>query len=178
MIDHPQSVQALQGANPLEAKESQGEQSIEGPDHLLKFKQAVTQPLHTPMPKLSESSLQQAIEKGRQKPQKGREENMVTSNTSCSPRIQNKMKKCKSSIKLAQKVLARKWAILDVDKELEELTLQQYINIYIKTLPQPAIMAVKKLTEVANMKNKKKREASKNNALLTPTLTSPRKSLQ
>jgi hypothetical protein len=88
------------------------------------------------------------------------------------------MKKCKSSIKLAQKVLARKWAILDVDKELEELTLQQYINIYIKTLSQPAIMAVKKLTEVANMKNKKKREASKNNALLTPTLTSPRKSLQ
>jgi hypothetical protein len=62
---------------------------------------------------------------------------------------------------LAQEALAKKWEILDVEKEIEELILQQYIDIYKKPLSQPAIMTMKKLTAVAEMKKKKKREATK-----------------
>jgi hypothetical protein len=61
---------------------------------------------------------------------------------------------------LAQEVLAKKWEILDVEKEMEKPTLQQYIDIYKKPLSQPAIMAIKKLTEVAEMKKKKKIRSS------------------
>jgi hypothetical protein len=76
--------------------------------------------------------------------------------TRCSPRIQSKIKK--PAIKLAQEVLAKKWGILNVEKEIEGLSLQQYLNIYKKPLSQPAIVAVKKLTEVAQMKKKKKKK--------------------
>jgi hypothetical protein len=45
-----------------------------------------------------------------------------------------------------------------VEKEIEGLSLQQYLDIYKKPLSQPAIVAVKKLTEVAQMKKKKKKK--------------------
>jgi hypothetical protein len=72
--------------------------------------------------------------------------------TRCSPKIKRNIKKHKPAVKLAQEVLAKKWGILDVDKEMEELTLQQYIDLYRRSLSQHAIAAVRKLTEVAEMK--------------------------
>jgi hypothetical protein len=48
-----------------------------------------------------------------------------------------------------------------VEKEIEGLSLQQYLDIYKKPLSQPAIVAVKKLTEVAQMKKKKKKKKQK-----------------
>jgi hypothetical protein len=57
----------------------------------------------------------------------------------CSPRFKNSSRKQKSAVKMAQEVLAKKWGILNIDNELEEITLQQYMNIYRKPLSQPAV---------------------------------------
>jgi hypothetical protein len=75
-----------------------------------------------------------------------------------SPQFKNNTRKHKSAIKLAQEVLAKKWGIIESDKELEELTLQQYFDLYRKPLSQPAMMAIKKLTVVAQMKKKQKKK--------------------
>jgi hypothetical protein len=77
-----------------------------------------------------------------------------------SPRIKQNNKKRKTTIKMAQEVLAKKWGILEVEEELEDITLQKYIDIYRKPLSQPSLMAIKQLTEVAEMKRKKKGDPS------------------
>jgi hypothetical protein len=66
--------------------------------------------------------------------------------------MRNAIRKKKPAIKLARELLAKKWGILDADKEMEELTLQQYIDLYRKPISQLAIAAVRKLTEIAEMK--------------------------
>jgi hypothetical protein len=53
------------------------------------------------------------------------------------------------AIKLAQELLAKKWDIVDVDKEPEDITLQQYMDLYRKPLSHSTIATVRKLTEVA-----------------------------
>jgi hypothetical protein len=64
-------------------------------------------------------------------------------------------------VQLAQEMLAKKWGILSEDKDLEETTLQQYVDLYRKPLSQSAMAAVIKLTEVAKMKKKNKKELGK-----------------
>jgi hypothetical protein len=62
---------------------------------------------------------------------------------------------------------------LEADNELEDITLQQYLDIYRKPLSQPAMRAIKKLTEVAQMQKKKKKEATrkkKNKAAANPSM--------
>lgn len=49
-------------------------------------------------------------------------------------------------------MLAKKWGIVDHDKALEELTLQQYLDIYRKPLTPGAMEAIKKLSQVAQQK--------------------------
>jgi hypothetical protein len=63
---------------------------------------------------------------------------------------------------MAQEMLAKKWEVLEDDKDLDDVTLQQYLDIYIKPLSQSAIHAVEKQTEMAAlmmmmMMKKKKR---------------------
>jgi hypothetical protein len=53
-------------------------------------------------------------------------------------------------------VLARKWNILEANKEMDDLTLQRYLDYYKKPLTPSSIAAAKKLTEVATMKKKQK----------------------
>lgn len=74
-----------------------------------------------------------------------------------SPRLKTKLAQNKHTVKLAQEVLAKKWGILDHDKALEELTLQQYLDIYRKPLTPGAMEAIKKLTHVAQQKKKQKK---------------------
>jgi hypothetical protein len=50
---------------------------------------------------------------------------------------------------MAQEMLAKKWEVLEDDKDLDDVTLQQYLDIYIKPLSQSAIHAVEKQTEMA-----------------------------
>jgi hypothetical protein len=133
----------------------------ENSNHLLKVKQKIIQPLHSLLLELPEPcQLARSSVTSQGSVNDVKEDNRKLS-TRCSPRIQSKIKKKKPTVKLAQEALAKKWEILDVEKEIEELILQQYIDIYKKPLSQPAIMAMKKLTEVAEMKKKKKREATK-----------------
>jgi hypothetical protein len=53
-------------------------------------------------------------------------------------------------------MLAKKWGILEEEKGLEDITLQQYVDMYRKPLSQSAMMAIRKLTDVAAMKKKRK----------------------
>jgi hypothetical protein len=131
---------------------------------LMQFMQSMTQPLNTPLLDRPEQIHQSNTYDVSQKTK-----HEVKMATRCSPRIQSKIKKHKPALKLAQEVLAKKWGIVDVDKELEELTLKQYLDIYRKPLSQQALAAVRKLTEVAAM-NKKKKEVNprkKNSRLAT-----------
>jgi hypothetical protein len=133
-------------------------QSQETPDTPASFEQATTRPLTPPLLQLPPSTRTYEVVKQIEQP-KNKERSKLA--TRSSPRFKNNTKKRKPAIQLAQEMLAKKWGILDVEKEMEDLTLQQYINIYRKPLPQAAIMAVIKLTEVAEMKKKKKREMIK-----------------
>jgi hypothetical protein len=90
-------------------------------DPLVKFEQRVTTPLpEALLPLPSDQNLNQVAvmpeEHGRKDKQKQA--------TRCSPRIKGNAKKRKPAIKLVQEVLAKKWGILDIDKEMEDLTLQ------------------------------------------------------
>jgi site-specific recombinase XerC len=70
----------------------------------------------------------------------------------------------KSAVKMAQEVLAKKWGLLNSDRDLEEITLQQYMDLYKKLLSQLAVVVVHKLTKVTEMKKKKmvaKKEGTK-----------------
>jgi hypothetical protein len=60
---------------------------------------------------------------------------------------------------MAQEMLSKKWGMMETDKELDDITLQQYLDIYRKPLSHSAIQAVRKLTEMAAIKKKKKRVA-------------------
>jgi hypothetical protein len=133
-------------------------QSQETPDTLASFERATTRPLTPPLLQLPPSTRTDEVVKQIEQP-KNKERSK--SATRSSPRFKNNAKKRKPAIQLAQEMLAKKWAILDVEKEMEDLTLQQYINIYRKSLSQATIMAVRKLMEVAKMKKKKKRETIK-----------------
>jgi hypothetical protein len=53
---------------------------------------------------------------------------------------------------MAQEMLAKKWEVLEDDKDLDDVTLQQYLDIYIKPLSQSAIHAIEKQTEMAALK--------------------------
>jgi hypothetical protein len=81
--------------------------------------------------------------------------------TRSSLRLKSINKKPKSIVKLAHDVLAKKWGILNVEEEMEDLTLQQHIDIYKKPLSQPAMAAVRKLTEIAMMKKKRMKSATR-----------------
>lgn len=81
------------------------------------------------------------------------------------PRLKNKTRKPKPPIKLAQEVLAKKWGILTQDEDMDELTLQQYLDLYRKPLSAPALQDIKTLTLVVELKKgKKKRKTSVLNA--------------
>jgi hypothetical protein len=78
-----------------------------------------------------------------------------------SPRFKNANMRQKSVVKMAQEVLAKKWGLLNSDRDLEEITLQQYMDLYKKLLSQLAVVVVHKLIEVTEMKKKKKMVAKK-----------------
>jgi hypothetical protein len=51
---------------------------------------------------------------------------------------------------------SKKWGILGECESLEQMTLQQYIDIYKEPLPENSMEAILKLTEVVEEKEKKK----------------------
>ncbi|GJM90736.1 hypothetical protein PR202_ga07044 [Eleusine coracana subsp. coracana] len=73
-----------------------------------------------------------------------------------SPRLKKKITQGKSIINRAQKIVAKKCGILEDDQELDDLTIQEYLNIYNKPLTDEVVQAIKTFTDVANEKKKKK----------------------
>jgi hypothetical protein len=78
-----------------------------------------------------------------------------------SPRLQNKEHNGKTIIKKAQELVARKCGILEEEDELDEMTLQQYLNMYKNPLNEEAMEAITKLSEVAVEKKIKKKDKKK-----------------
>jgi hypothetical protein len=80
-----------------------------------------------------------------------------------SPRLQEKgiKSKGKSVIKKSQEIVARKCGILEDDQEMDNLTLQQYIDLYKHPLTDQSIEVIVELTDVVedNKKKKKKKKA-------------------
>jgi hypothetical protein len=130
-------------------------------DPLLYFQQQISSSV--PQPLLNLPSAQQLINSTHEMEARGHSE-MQTQVVRSSTRISGSIKKRKPSIKMAQEVLAKKWGVLDMEKDMEDLTLQQYINIYKKPFSQQSMAAVRELTQVAELKKKKKSSTKKNAA--------------
>lgn len=72
-----------------------------------------------------------------------------------SPRLKSNEKQ-KPAIKLAQELLAKKWGILQPEQDLEERTLQQYLDTYKTPLDDNKMEAIKALSVVTTKKKTKK----------------------
>jgi arsenate reductase-like glutaredoxin family protein len=73
-----------------------------------------------------------------------------------SAKMKEKNSKNMSINKLAQEVLAQNCGIIREDEDLDDMTLQQYIDMYEHPLNEESLQAILKLTEVATEKKKKK----------------------
>jgi hypothetical protein len=118
---------------------AQGEQLFE---ILQMFKQATTSPLstsvlETPSHKVISQEVRNNFLGG--SPDKQRK----------IPRLSAKSSKGKYVLKLAQDLIAKKCGIVQDEDSLEETTLQQYLDMYKKPLPNSSMQAILKLPEVA-----------------------------
>jgi hypothetical protein len=71
-------------------------------------------------------------------------------------RLKEKATKSKPMIKLAQELVAKKWGVLQEDKDLDSMTMKQYMDMYKKHINEESIEAIEKLTEVVIDKKSKK----------------------
>jgi hypothetical protein len=69
--------------------------------------------------------------------------------------------KGKSILKKVQELIARKCGIVEEDKELDNTTLQQYVEMYKQPLSKESMQAIVDLTEVINARKKKKKKDRK-----------------
>jgi hypothetical protein len=112
------------------------------------FKQATTSPLSSFLldtPKHKANSKSQTSE-GDGGPDKQRK----------SPRLSGKGGTGKSVLRLAQDLVAKKCGIFHDEEALDEMTLQDYLNMYKEPLSNESMKAIVKLTEVAKEKKKSK----------------------
>jgi hypothetical protein len=58
------------------------------------------------------------------------------------PRTKEKSSKGKSIVKLAQDLIAKKWGVIPDDKALDNMTLQQYLNLYKEPLDESSTQAI------------------------------------
>jgi hypothetical protein len=79
--------------------------------------------------------------------------------------LKEKATKSKPIIKLTQELVAKKWGILKEDKDLDSMTLKQYLDMYKQPLNEESMEAIEKLTEVVvdkkSKKDKKKKKKKK-----------------
>jgi hypothetical protein len=78
-----------------------------------------------------------------------------------SPRLSAKSEKGKLVLKLIQYLVAKKCGLLQTEDPQEDMTLQQYLNMFKEPLSDNSMQAILKLTEVAVGKEKKKSNKSK-----------------
>jgi hypothetical protein len=73
-----------------------------------------------------------------------------------SPRLKEKNSGGKAIMKLAQDLVAKKCGILKKDEELDNMTLQQYLNVYKQPLTDQAMEAIGQLIEWQKGKRKRR----------------------
>lgn len=78
-----------------------------------------------------------------------------------SPRLKERLAKGKTVVKMAQELVAKKCGILPQEKEMDSITLQQYLDVYKEPLTKESTEAILKLTEVEEKKKKYKVKTSK-----------------
>jgi hypothetical protein len=78
-----------------------------------------------------------------------------------SPRLKGKSKDGKTSVKLAQYLIAKKCGIASTEEPLDHMSLPGYLDMYKKALTDPTMKAIITLTEVANEKKMKKLKVKK-----------------
>jgi hypothetical protein len=83
------------------------------------------------------------------------------SNHRQSPRPKDKSAKGKPILKMAQELMAKKCGLLKVMEELDNMTPQNYLDMYKQPLSEESIVTMQKLTEVALEKKPKKKGKEK-----------------
>jgi hypothetical protein len=78
-----------------------------------------------------------------------------------SPRVSAKNSKGKSILRLAQDLVAKKCGVIQEDKVLDNMALQQYMDMYKAPLTDSSMQAILKLTEIAEEKQNKKDKGKK-----------------
>jgi hypothetical protein len=78
-----------------------------------------------------------------------------------SPRMKKKASKDKLLIKMSQELIAKKCGLLNEEKEMEDMTLQQYLDMYKQPLNEESLKAIEKLTEIDGGLKKKKKDKKK-----------------
>jgi hypothetical protein len=74
-----------------------------------------------------------------------------------SPRLSAKGSKGKIVLKLAQDLIVKKCGIVPNEESLDDTTLQQYLVMYKKHVPDTSMQAILKFSKVASEKKKKKK---------------------
>jgi hypothetical protein len=85
-----------------------------------------------------------------------------------SQRLKQKSNKGKSILKMAQDLVARKCGIVQEGQDLDDVTLQQYVDMYKQPLSDQSMEVIFQLTEVAKDKKMKKKGKSKKKKIEDP----------
>jgi hypothetical protein len=158
----PVTAEAIENAgqatgSPIQMDAAMQEQGRELQELMRMFRQSTTTPL-------SECVLQTPSHKAKLSENTPAEKEKTQTTQRKSPRLKAKKKSDKSIIKLARDLVAKKCGILQEDEEMEQLTLQQYIDMYKQPLSDKSMEAIIKLTEVSCEKQKKKKKSKKDKA--------------
>lgn len=70
-------------------------------------------------------------------------------------------------VKLAQEAIARKWGVIPENQVLDDITLQQYLDLYKKPLTDEAMEAINELSKVQQKKKCKKPIPAVKSAVMT-----------
>lgn len=129
------------------------------------FKQSTAQPilgaiLQTPTHKTSTIGMDTLAHK----PDEQIEKNEKVLMNRQSPKLKEKSNKNKPVLQMAQELVAKKCGAIKENQKVDNMTLQQYINLYRHPLSKGSVQAILRLTEVAAKKKvnqRKKTEAKK-----------------
>jgi hypothetical protein len=121
---------------------------------LMMFKQATTCPLSTSILKTPKHKIAPSNEVDEKGDEDHREDTLVT--TRKSPKIKKKGSNGKTVIKLAHDLVAKKCGIMKEDEALDDMTRNQYLEMYKKPITKDSMAAIISLTEVIQDKKKDK----------------------
>jgi hypothetical protein len=120
------------------------------------FKQSTSEPLSVALLQTPQSKQTKTMDLAKGKKNKNQKSDEQELAQRKSPRLKEKNKEGKSTTKLAHDLIVKKCGIINEDDTKDDLTLQQYLDLYKKPLSEPEMEAILELIEVAKEKKKKK----------------------